>query len=341
MIEIEKPSVITEETSENKNYGKFIIGPLERGFGSTLGNSLRRVLLSSLPGTAPKSIKIDGVMHEFSTISGVKEDVPEIVLNIKNLKSKLLFSEEDTIVRIDKTGECEITAKDIIHDSEVEILNLDMHIASLNKNSSLKMEILLSNGRGYVSLEKNRDSVKTKTLGSIPVDSIYTPVTKVNYYIEPTRVGQFTDYDKLVLEVWTNGVLTAHEAISLSAKILTEHLNLFLEIPDVSQEIQGLEVTFEKSKSSNTISNIINKNKPRKALNLSEDTPIENLDFSVRAYNCLKRANINVVKDLAVLAREELESVKNLGKKSLDEILGKLQDIGIDLQSRINLEDRD
>lgn len=314
MIEIEKPRISIQGISEDKTYGKFVVEPLERGFGNTLGNSLRRILLSSLPGVAPNSIKIDGVMHEFSTIDGVKEDVTEIVLNIKNILAKLNCEEEKT-VEIDAKGPCEVTACMIIHDSDVEIINSEQHIATLGEGAKLRMDITLDKGRGYVSAERHKANGANNAIGVLPVDSIYTPVVKVNYSVENTRVGQITDFDKLSLEVWTNGVITAEEAVSLAAKILIEHFNLFLSLSDVAERTN---LMVEKSDSK------ITKNL---------DVTIDELELSVRSYNCLKRAGINTVQDLTSKTEEEMMKVRNLGRKSLDEVIEKLHSMGLDLSS--------
>ena len=313
MIEIEKPRIEVAELSEDKRYGKFTVEPLERGFGNTLGNSLRRVLLSSLPGVAVTSVKIDGVMHEFSTVPGVKEDVTELVLNLKSLVANLHCSGPKTVV-IDAVGPCIVTAGDIKNDSEVEILNPELHIATLNSEAKLYMEITIDRGRGYVSAERNKQMMQTNILGVIPIDSIYTPVLKVNYEAENTRVGQITDFDKLSLEVWTNGVVDAQEAVSLSAKVLTEHLNLFV---DLSDKTQSVEIMVEKD----------NKNKER----ILEMT-LEDLDFSVRSFNCLKRAGVITVEDLLKLTEEDLMKVRNLGRKSLEEVIKKIESLGFNLK---------
>lgn len=310
MIEIEKPKIECLASGEDNTYGKFVIEPLERGYGITLGNSLRRILLSSLPGVAVSSIKVDGVLHEFSTIPGVVEDVTEIILNIKGLSLKL-FSEGTKIVYIDADGEGPVTAADIKTDADVEILNPDMHIATLNGQHRLYMELTLNKGRGYVPAEKNKHT--GQPIGVIPVDSIFTPVTKVNYTVENTRVGQVTDYDKLTLEVWTNGSIKPDEAISLGAKILSEHLNLFI---DLSDQAKHTEIMVEKEET-----------KKEKVLEMT----IEELDLSVRSYNCLKRAGINTVEDLTNKTEEDMMKVRNLGRKSLEEVLQKLQALGLAL----------
>lgn len=310
MIEIEKPKIECVESSEDNTYGKFVVEPLERGYGVTLGNSLRRILLSSLPGVAVTSIKIDGVLHEFSTVPGVVEDVTEIILNIKNLSMKL-FSDGPKIVYIDAEGEGEVTAGDIKTDSDVEILNPDLHICTLNGDKRFYMEMVLNKNRGYVPAEKNKQP--GQPIGIIPVDSIYTPVKKVNYTVENTRVGQVTDYDKLTLEVWTNGSIKPDEAISLGAKILSEHLNLFI---DLSDHAKHTEIMVEKEET-----------KKEKVLEMT----IEELDLSVRSYNCLKRAGINTVEDLTNKTEEDMMKVRNLGRKSLEEVLQKLHALGLSL----------
>ncbi len=313
MIEIEKPRIETEELSSDGKYGKFVVEPLERGFGNTLGNSLRRVLLSSLEGVAVTSIKIDGVLHEFSTIPGVKEDVTEIVLNMKRLVAKL-HTNDPKVVEIFAEGPCEVTASTIKCDSEVEILTPDLHIATLGEGAKLHMEITLDKGRGYVPAERNKLIDGNNVIGVLPVDSIYTPVEKVNYTVENTRVGQITDYDKLTMYVWTNGVLNAQEAVSLAAKVLTEHLNLFV---DLSDKASSAEVMVEKD----------DKGK-EKVLEMT----IEELDLSVRSFNCLKRAGINTVEDLIGKSEEDMMKVRNLGRKSLEEVMYKLNSLGFSLQ---------
>ena len=310
MIEIEKPKIECVQSSEDNAYGKFVIEPLERGYGITLGNSLRRILLSSLPGVAVTSIKIDGVLHEFSTVPGVIEDVTEIILNVKNLSMKL-YSDGPKIVYIDADGEGLITAGDIKADSDVEILNPDLHICTLNGESRFYMELVVSKSRGYIPAEKNKQT--GQPIGIIPVDSIYTPVRKVNYTVENTRVGQVTDYDKLMLEVWTNGSIKPDEAISLGAKILSEHLNLFI---DLSDHAKHTEIMVEKEET-----------KKEKVLEMT----IEELDLSVRSYNCLKRAGINTVEDLTNRTEEDMMKVRNLGRKSLEEVLQKLHALGLAL----------
>ena len=312
MIEIEKPRIEISELSEDKKYGKFVVEPLERGFGNTLGNSLRRVLLSSLPGVAVTSVKINGVVHEFSTVPGVKEDVTELVLNLKSLIANLHCSGPKT-VEIDAVGPCIVKAGDIKCDSEVEILNPDLHIATLNSEAKLYMEITLDRGRGYVSAERNKQRMATNVLGVIPIDSIYTPVLKVNYNVENTRVGQITDYDKLSLEVWTNGVINAQEAVSLSARVLTEHLNLF---SDLSDKTQSVEIMVEKGDQSK-----------ERILEMT----LEELDLSVRSFNCLKRAGVITVEDLIKMTDEDLMKVRNLGRKSLEEVIHKIESLGFKL----------
>lgn len=314
MIEIEKPRIDTEELKSDGTYGKFIIEPLERGYGATLGNSLRRVLLSSLPGVAVNSIKIEGVQHEFSTIPGVKEDVTEIVLNIKGLIAKIHGDAPKTVF-IEAEGEGEVTAGHIKVDSEVEILEPGMHIATLAEGGRLYMEIVLGKGRGYVSADRNKKDIQESQviLGVIPVDSIYTPVLKVNYTVENTRVGQITDYDKLTLEVWTDGTISAKESISLAAKVLNEHLNLFV---DLSEEASNAEIMVEKDEKGK-----------EKVLEMT----IEELDLSVRSFNCLKRAGINTVEDLINKSEDDMMKVRNLGKKSLEEVIAKLLSLGFNL----------
>ncbi len=311
---IEKPDIEIVELKSNGTYGKFVLEPLERGYGTTIGNSLRRVLLSSLPGVAVTSIKIDGVHHELSTIPGVKEDVSEIVLNLKGLTAKL-YCDGPKTVYIEASGECEVTAGDIKTDSEVEILVPDMHIATLDSSASLNMEIVLDKGRGYVSSEKNKALMQNAPIGIIAVDSIYTPVLKVNYTVDNTRVGQITDYDKLTLEVWTDGVISAKEAVSMAAKLLNEHLNLFINLSDETSVDEILAEKDTKSK--------------EKVLEMT----IEELDLSVRSFNCLKRAGINTVNDLIEKSEEEMMKVRNLGKKSFDEVKEKLRSLGYEMSS--------
>lgn len=310
MIEIEKPRIECVEMSEDDSYGKFVVEPLERGYGTTLGNSLRRVLLSSLPGVAVTSIKIDGVLHEFSTMTGIVEDVTEIIMNIKELALKM-HGDGPKMIYLDVDGEGEVTAADIKCDSDVEILNPDLHIATLNGDGRLYIEMNINKGRGYVQADKNKQP--GQPIGIIPVDSIYTPVKKVNYIVESTRVGQSTDYDRLIIEVWTNGSIKPDEAISLGAKILNEHLNLFIDLTD---KAKNAEIMVEKEES-----------KKEKVLEMT----IEELDLSVRSYNCLKRANINTVEDLISRTEEDMMKVRNLGRKSLEEVLSKLHALGLSL----------
>ncbi len=310
MIEIEKPRIECAEISEDGSYGRFIVEPLERGYGTTLGNSLRRILLSSLPGTAVTSIKINGVNHEFSTIPNVKEDVTEIVLNVKGIIAKLHCQGSKTVY-INAVGECEVCAGDIKSDGEVEILNPDWHIATLGPDAHLSMELNISHGRGYVPAEKNKPT--QSIIGLLPVDSIYTPVYKVNYSVENTRVGNVTDYDRLILEVWTDSTLTAQEAISWSAKILSDLLEHFVVL---SEEIGSKSTVVEKSETQHD-----------KVLEVT----IEELDLSVRSFNCLKRAGINTVEDLINKTEEDMMKVRNLGRKSLEEVMNKLAAMGLSL----------
>ncbi len=310
MIEIERPKIECIEKTDG--YGKFVVEPLERGFGTTLGNSLRRVLLSSLPGVAVTSIKIEGVLHEFSTVEGVKEDVTEIVLNLKGLCVRL-YSDGPKKLVLDCVGPAEIKASDIQPDADVEIINPDMHIATLEKNARLSMEIMLDHGRGYVTAEKNKRP--SMSIGEIAVDSIYTPIEKVNFQVEDTRVGSDTDYDKLSLEVWTSGSVQPDEAVSLAAKILSEHLALFTNLTD---HVQGVEIMVEKEE-----------DKKEKILEMT----IEELDLSVRSYNCLKRAGINTVDELVQRNEEEMMKVRNLGRKSLEEVQQKLSALGLTLRN--------
>ena len=320
MIEIEKPNITTVNLSEDGTCGKFIVEPLERGFGITLGNSLRRVLLSSLPGVAVTNIKIDGVLHEFSTIPGVTEDVTEIVLNVKGITAKLHCTGPKTVV-IDVTGEKDVTAGDIKQDSDIEILNPDHHIVTVGENERFYMELTFAGGRGYVSQERNKQlhtqilgAATSAPIGTIYTDSIYTPVYNVNYTVDNTRVGNITDYDKLTLEILTNGTISAKEAISLGAKILNEHLNLFV---DLSDEAKKAEIMVEREE---TIK--------EKVLEMT----IEELDMSVRSFNCLKRAGIDTVEDLINRTEEDMIKVRNLGKKSLEEVIQKLHSLGLDLR---------
>ncbi len=311
MIEIEKPRIECVELRDDNRYGKFVVEPLERGYGITLGNSLRRILLSSLPGVAVTSVRIDGVLHEFSTIPGVTEDVTEIILNLKDLSAKL-YTDEPKTVTINAQGEGEIKAGDITVDSEVEILNPDLHIATLNGDAKLFMEITLEKGRGYVSAERNKKA--GQPIGLIPVDSIFTPVQRVNYTVEDTRVGQATDFDKLTLEVWTNGSIKPDEATSLGAKILSEHLMLFINL---TEHVNDVEIMVEKEE-----------DKKEKVLEMT----VEELDLSVRSYNCLKRAGINTVEELTQRTEEDMMKVRNLGRKSLEEVQTKLAALGLSLK---------
>lgn len=309
MIEMEKPRVECVEKSEDNTFAKFEIEPLERGYGTTIGNALRRVLLSSLPGSAATSIKIDGVLHEFSTIPGVKEDVTEIVLNVKKLITKV-HSDTTKTVYIEANTPGEICARDIRCDHEVEILNPDLHIATLDEGAKLYMEITLSKGRGYVTSEKNKEKIQN-VIGVIPVDSIYSPIEKVNYYVTDTRVGQVTDYDKLTIELTSNGTITPEEALSLSAKVINDHMSLFIDLTDEIKNSDGILVeTRENTK------------------NMVLEMTIEELDLSVRSFNCLKRAGINNVEDLVNKSESEMMKVRNLGRKSLEEVVGKLAALG-------------
>ena len=309
MIEFEKPNIECLEVDDTNNYAKFVCEPLERGYGVTIGNSLRRILLSSLPGCAITSVKIDGVLHEFSTIPNVVEDVPEVIVNLKNVRLKFDGNEEKTL-RINFKGEGEVTAADIESDGTVEILNPDLHIATVAEGGNLVMELTADRGRGYNSSEKNKKP--NQDISVLPIDSIYTPVKKVNYQVENTRVGQTVDYDKLVIEVWTDGSLKAHEALSLAAKVMTGHLELFI---DLSETTKNTQVMVEKEES-----------KKEKVLEMS----IEELELSVRSYNCLKRANISTVEDLISKSESEMMKVRNLGKKSFDEVTAKLHSLGLD-----------
>ena len=315
MIEIEKPRIECIESPTDESYGKYVIEPLKRGYGTTLGNSLRRVLLSSLPGTAVTSIRIAGVQHEFSTIPGVKEDVTEIVLNIKRIIARL-HSDEPKTVYIEASGECEVTAGDIKADSEVEILNPELHIATLGPDASLSIELTVDHGRGYVPADKNKGP--QQVIGTIPVDSIYTPVLKVNYAVENTRVGNQTDFDKLTLEVWTDKTISPRDAVSLGAKILVDHFTLFT---DLSDSIGSRSTVVEKVETQRD-----------KVLEMT----IEELDLSVRSFNCLKRANINTVEDLISKTEDEMIKVRNLGRKSLEEVEHKLAMMGLSLASDDN-----
>ena len=309
MIEIERPKI--ERVELNDGYGKFVVEPLERGFGITLGNSLRRVLLSSLPGVAVSSVKIDGVLHEFSTVPGVREDVTEIILNLKDLCIRMHGSGPKKVI-VDATGACEVTAGDMIVDSDVEVVNPDLHLATLDDGARLYMEIILESGRGYVPAERNKRP--DMPIGQIAVDSIFTPIRKVNFTVEDTRIGQITDYDKLNLEVWTDGTIKPDEAVSLAAKILTEHLALFINL---TEHVQGVEIMVEKEE-----------DKKEKILEMT----IEELDLSVRSYNCLKRAGINTVDELVQRNEEEMMKVRNLGRKSLEEVQQKLLGLGLSLR---------
>ena len=312
MIEMEKPNIECAELSEDGRYGKFVVYPLERGYGTTIGNSLRRILLSSLPGAAATSIKIDGVQHEFSTVPGVTEDVTELILNIKKIKVKL-HGDSPKPEYIEAKGAGEIKAGDIKRDADVEIFNPDLHIATLNDDAHLYIEITLSKGRGYVSAEKNKNGAQS-VIGVIPVDSIYTPVSKVNYTVDTMRVGQYTDREKLSVDVWTNGTIKPDEAVSLAAKIMNDLLCLFV---DLSEEAKNTEIIVEKEE-----------NKKEKVLEMT----IEELDLSVRSYNCLKRAGINTVEDLTNKSEEDMMKVRNLGRKSLEEVINKLNSLGLYLK---------
>lgn len=312
MLEIEKPKIECIESDEENNYAKFVVEPLERGYGITLGNSLRRILLSSLPGVAVTSVKIDGVLHEFSTVPGVREDVTDIILNLKNLCLKLEGEEDEKILRIEAEDEGTVTAGDIIADADVKILNPDLHIATLAEEGRLNMEITVARGRGYVSAEKNKKG--EHVIGEIPVDSVFTPVKKVNFKVENTRVGQITDYDKLTLEVWTDGSIRPDEATSLAAKIMSEHLQLFIGLTEAANDVEIMVEKEEEQKD--------------KILEMS----IEELDLSVRSYNCLKRAGINTVEELIQRSEEEMMKVRNLGKKSLEEVVNKLAELGLSLR---------
>ncbi len=312
MIGIEKPSIEALDLTADGTYGKFVVEPLERGYGTTLGNSLRRVLLSSLPGYAITSVKIDGVLHEFSTIDGVKEDVTEIVLNLKGVILKIHGDGPKTIY-IDASGKGEVTAGDIKADADVEILNPEHVIATLDESGSLKMELTADRGRGYVSAERNKQLMQP-IIGVIAIDSIYTPVLKVNYTVENTRVGQITDYDKLSLEAWTDGTISAQEAVSLGAKILTDHLDLFVDLSDEARETSTM---IEK---------------PDDVKGKILDMTIEELDLSVRSFNCLKRAAINTVEDLTNKSEADMMKVRNLGRKSLEEVIAKLDSLGLSLR---------
>ena len=315
MMEIERPKIETASLSPDGRYGKFVAEPLERGFGITLANSLRRVLLSSLPGVSVTSVKIDGVVHEFSTIEGVKEDVTEIVLNLKGIAAKL-YTDGPKTVRVEAVGPCEVTADNIKQGDDIEILNPEWHIATLGEGAKLVMELTFDKGRGYVPAERNKQAIIEKNdINTLPVDSIYTPVRKVNYNVESTRVGQAIHYGKLTIEVWTDGTINAQEAVSLAARVLTEHLNLFVNLSD---EAAGAEIMVEKT----------NDDK-EKALEMT----IEELDLSVRSFNCLKRAGINTVEDLVSKSEDEMMKVRNLGRKSLEEVMAKLDSLGFKLNT--------
>ena len=311
MIEIEKPKVDIVELGEDYRYGKFVIEPLERGYGITIGNALRRILLSSLPGVAVNSIRIDGVLHEFSTVPGVKEDVTEIILTLKELSANI-DGEGSRTLKIQAQGPCTVTGADIICPPDVEILNKDLVIATLDDNAKFNMDINIDKGRGYVPAEENK--TENMPIGVLPVDSIYTPVQKVSYHVENTRVGQKSDYDKLTLEVWTNGSINPQEGISLAAKVLVEHLNLFI---DITEHVSNVEIMVEKEE-----------DQKEKVLEMT----IEELDLSVRSYNCLKRAGINTVEELANKSEDDMMKVRNLGKKSLEEVIQKLEELGLGLK---------
>ncbi|MFD2830830.1 DNA-directed RNA polymerase subunit alpha [Corticicoccus populi] len=311
MIEIEKPRIETVEVSEDSKFGKFVVEPLERGYGTTLGNSLRRILLSSLPGAAVKTIEIENVLHEFSTVENVVEDVTTIVTSIKQLALKI-YSDEEKTLEIDFNGEGVVKASDITHDSDVEILNPDLKIATVSSGGQFKMRMLADNGRGYALADDNNKS--ELPIGVIPVDSIYTPIERVNYTVENTRVGQMTNFDKLTLDVWADGSITPQEAVSLAAKIMTEHLNIFVGLTD---EAQNVEIMIEKEE-----------DQKEKVLEMS----IEELDLSVRSYNCLKRAGINSVQELTDKSEPDMMKVRNLGRKSLEEVKFKLEDLGLGLR---------
>ena len=315
MIDIEKPKIEIAEISEDNRYGKFICEPLERGYGTTFGNSLRRMLLSSLEGAAITSIRIDGVLHEFSTIPGVRDDVTNIVLNLKELCLKMAGN-EPRIIRIDVEGEKEVTAADIICDADIEILNPDLHIATVNEDGKLKIEMTVERGRGYVPADKNKKP--DDTIGVIPIDSIFSPVKRVNYTVQDTRVGNVTDYDRLILEVWTDGSLRPEEAVSKAAGILVMHLKLFQNMDGLPEEEEQEEATFPEEEEDDS----------SKVL----DMTIEDLDLSVRSFNCLKRANINTVADLAEKTEDDMMKVRNLGRKSLEEVKKKLEELGLTLK---------
>ncbi|MFC4736743.1 DNA-directed RNA polymerase subunit alpha [Bacillus daqingensis] len=311
MIEIEKPKIETVELSDDQTYGKFVVEPLERGYGTTLGNSLRRIMLSSLPGAAVTSVSFNGVLHEFSTIEGVVEDVTTIILNLKKLALKI-YSDEEKTIEIEANGEGVVTAADFTHDSDVEILNPELHIATLSKGAQFQMKVSASRGRGYVLAEDNNTG--DLPIGVIPIDSIFTPVVRANYQVENTRVGQVTNYDKLTLDVWTDGSIRPEEAVSLGAKILTEHLNIFVGLTD---QAQNAEIMVEKEE-----------DQKEKVLEMT----IEELDLSVRSYNCLKRAGINTVQELTQKSEEDMMKVRNLGRKSLEEVQEKLHELSLGLR---------
>ncbi|GAJ27241.1 DNA-directed RNA polymerase [Liquorilactobacillus sucicola DSM 21376 = JCM 15457] len=311
MIEFEKPKI--HKIEESPNYGKFVVEPLERGYGTTLGNSLRRILLSSLPGAAITNIQIDSVLHEFSTVKGVLEDVTQIILNLKKVALRI-DSEEDQTLEINVTGPIEVTAGDIQGSSEVEVLNPDLYICTVAEGASFHVRMTANTGRGYVSADENKTKSDEMPIGVLPIDSIYTPIERVNYQVEKTRVGQKDDYDKLTLDVWTNGAITPSEAISLSAKILTEHLTLFVDLTD---EAKNAEIMVEKEETHK-----------EKMLEMT----IEELDLSVRSYNCLKRAGINTVQELTNKSEADMMKVRNLGRKSLEEVKNKLIDLGLSLR---------
>ena len=312
MIEIEKPEITTIEVSEDDKFGKIVIEPLERGYGTTLGNSLRRILLSSLPGSAITSIQIDGVLHEFQTIDGVTEDVGAIILNLKQLAVKL-HTEEDKVIELNVSGPKVVTAADIIHDNEVQILNPDLYICTIAEDAELKIQMNVSNGRGYVRSEHNKQ--EDMPIGVLPIDSIYTPIKKVNYSVENTRIGQRNVYDKLTMDIWTDGSISPESSLSLSAKILIEHLDVFMNLNEDAREV---EIMVEKEES-----------EKEKVLVMT----IEELDLSVRSYNCLKRAGINTIQELTNKTESEMMKVRNLGRKSLNEVKGKLSDLGLGLRN--------
>ncbi len=309
MLDSEKPRIEIVEHKVEENYMKFVVEPLEKGFGTTLGNALRRVMLWYVPGAAVKNIKIDGIMHEFSTIRGVKEDVVDIILNLKTLAIKMA-DEGPKTMRITAKGPCEVTAADIEADMDINIVNKDLHIATLNEDADLYMEMTVDKGRGFVVAEKNKED----TIGLIPIDAVYSPIKKVNFYVEDTRVGNVTDYDKLTLEVWTNGAIEPQEAVSYSAKVLCEYLGLFVNLTDKTETFEVIKVESDT------------------ASNKMADMPIEELELSVRSYNCLKRANINTIGELMLKSEDDMIKVRNLGKKSLDEVEQKLLALGVALK---------